>query len=107
MEFLLEFLLELLVTGVDAVDLRLEELGEVGSLGLQGGREEAVLNGELLWVEVEVFHLGGGQMTSIKRPLQVTQHVPNVFPALAPGTHTPTRTHTHTHTPPSFKNEML
>lgn len=47
----------LLHVGVQFVDLWLEERFEFGPLGLQGRSQQAVLDGELLWVEVNVFHL--------------------------------------------------
>lgn len=49
----------LLQLGVELVYLGLEVLGEVGSLSLQGGGEQAVLNGELLRMEIQVLHLVG------------------------------------------------
>lgn len=56
----------LLHVGVQFVDLWLEESFEFGPLGLQGRSQQAVLDGELLWVEVNVFHLhqeGRGKST--------------------------------------------
>lgn len=56
----------LLHVGVQFVDLWLEERFEFGPLGLQGRSQQAVLDGELLWVEVNVFHLhqdGRGKST--------------------------------------------
>lgn len=42
---------------VQLVDLRLEESFELGPLGLESRRQQAVLDGEQLWVEVNIFHL--------------------------------------------------
>lgn len=41
-------------------DLRLEQRLQLGPLGLQGRSQQPVLDGELLWVEVDVLHLHGG-----------------------------------------------
>lgn len=45
---------------VELVDLLFEELFELRPLGLQRRREEAVLDGEHLAVDVDVLHLQGG-----------------------------------------------
>lgn len=49
----------LLDAGVKLVDLKLELSFELGSLGLQGGGQQAVLDGEQLRVEVHDLHLQG------------------------------------------------
>lgn len=52
---------------VELVDLLFEELFELRSLGLQRRREEAVLDGKHLSVDVDVLHLrgvGGGKKKS-------------------------------------------
>lgn len=42
---------------VELVDLLLEELPQLRPLGLQRGRQQAVLDGEHLAVDVDVLHL--------------------------------------------------
>lgn len=50
-------LFHLLHASIQLVDLWLEESFELGPLGLESWSQQAVLDGELLWVEVDIFHL--------------------------------------------------
>lgn len=45
--------------GVELLDLRLEQDLQLVSLGLQGGSQQAILNGELLRMDVDILHLQG------------------------------------------------
>ena len=63
---------------IEPLDLWLEQRLQLGALGLQRGGQQAVLDGELLWVEVHVLHLhhGGTQgpfnimLFAMNRPLK-------------------------------------
>lgn len=50
-------LFHLLHASIQLVDLWLEDSFELGPLGLESWSQQAVLDGELLWVEVDIFHL--------------------------------------------------
>lgn len=47
----------LLDFGIKVVNLWLEKSFELSPLGFECGSKQTVLNGELLWVEVYLFHL--------------------------------------------------
>lgn len=58
----------LLDASVQFIDLWLEEVFQLGPLGFQSRSQEAVLDGEQLWVEVNGLHLHqvGGRDADVK-----------------------------------------
>lgn len=72
-------LFHLLHASIQLVDLWLEDSFELGPLGLESWSQQAVLDGELLWVEVDIFHLHqvGRKIQMVKKEFVCSTEIKN------------------------------